>query len=140
VLEKYGFALIVGGGSWLFATVFTMAVGTMRNIILIEEGIFNALLVLAMVLVMISLMYPLQFALGSEKRTIALFVIVAMVMVIGVAISKVALAFDVDLLEIIYNLPQASIGVIVAVTLMVSAVMLAVSCWISMEIIRRKEF
>jgi hypothetical protein len=29
VLEKYGFALIVGGGSWLFATVFTMAVGTM---------------------------------------------------------------------------------------------------------------
>jgi prepilin signal peptidase PulO-like enzyme (type II secretory pathway) len=82
----------------------------------------------------------LQFALGSEKRTIALFVIVAMVMVIGVAISKVALAFDVDLLEIIYNLPQASIGVIVAVTLMVSAVMLAVSCWISMEIIRRKEF
>jgi hypothetical protein len=85
-------------------------------------------------------MYPLQFAFGSEKRTIALFVIVAIIMVIGVAISKLALAFNVDLLEIIYNLPQASIGIIVAVALAISAVMLAVSCLISMNIMRRKEF
>jgi ABC-type transport system involved in multi-copper enzyme maturation permease subunit len=140
VLEKYGFALIVGGGAWLFATVFTMAVGTIRNTISVEEGIFNALLVLAVSLVMISVMYPLQFAFGSEKRTIALFVIVAIIMVIGVAISKLALAFNVDLLEIIYNLPQASIGVIVAAALAISVVMLAVSCLISMGIMRRKEF
>jgi hypothetical protein len=85
-------------------------------------------------------MYPLQFAFGSEKRTIALFVIVAIIMVIGVAISKLALAFNVDLLEIIYNLPQASIGVIVAAALAISVVMLAVSCLISMGIMRRKEF
>jgi hypothetical protein len=50
------------------------------------------------------------------------------------------LAFNVDLLEIIYNLPQASIGVIVAVALAISAVMLAVSCLISMGIMHRKEF
>jgi hypothetical protein len=61
-------------------------------------------------------------------------------MVIGVAISKLALAFNVDLLEIIYNLPQASIGVIVAAALAISVVMLAVSCLISMGIMRRKEF
>jgi ABC-type transport system involved in multi-copper enzyme maturation permease subunit len=140
VLEKYGFALIVGGGAWLFATVFTMAVGTIRNTISVEEGIFNALLVLAVALVMISVMYPLQFAFGSENRRIALFVIIAMVMVIGVVVSKVALMFNVDLLEIINNLPQASIGIIVAVSLAISAVMLALSCWISMGIMRRKEF
>jgi hypothetical protein len=117
-----------------------MAVGTIRNTISVEEGIFNALLVLAVALVMISVMYPLQFAFGSENRRIALFVIIAMVMVIGVVVSKVALMFNVDLLEIINNLPQASIGIIVAVSLAISAVMLALSCWISMGIMRRKEF
>jgi hypothetical protein len=140
VLEKYGFALIVGSSAWLFATVSTIAVGTMRNTISVEEGIFNALLVLAVSLVMISVMYPLQFAFGSEKRTIALFVIVAIIMAIGVAISKLALAFNVDLLEIIYNLPQASIGIIVTAVLMISVVMLVVSCLISMNIMCRKEF
>jgi hypothetical protein len=61
-------------------------------------------------------------------------------MVIGVAISKLALAFNVDLLEIIYNLPKASIEVIIVVAFAISAVMLAVSCLISMGIMRRKEF
>jgi hypothetical protein len=113
---------------------------TMQNIISVGEGIVNALLVLAVVLIMISVLYPFQFAFGSEIRTIALFVFVAMVMVIGVAISKVALAFNVDLLEIINNLPPVSMGIIVAVALMISVVMLAVSCLISMGIMRRKEF
>jgi ABC-type transport system involved in multi-copper enzyme maturation permease subunit len=140
VLEKYGFALIVSGGACLFATVFTMVAGTMRNTISVEEGIFNALLVLAVALVMISVMYPLQFAFGSENRRVALFVIMAIIMVIGVAISKLALAFNVDLHEIINNLPLVSTGIIVAVALAISAVMLALSCWISMGIMRRKEF
>jgi hypothetical protein len=56
------------------------------------------------------------------------------------ALSKIALMFNVNLLEIIYNLPQASIGIIVAVALAISAVMLAVSCLISMNIMCRKEF
>jgi hypothetical protein len=140
VLEKYGFALIVSGGACLFATVFTMVAGTMRNTISVEEGIFNALIVLAVALVIISVLYPLQFAFGSENRRVALFVIMAIIMVIGVAISKLALAFNVDLLEIIYNLPQVSTGIIVAVALAISALMLAVSCLISMGIMRRKEF
>jgi ABC-type transport system involved in multi-copper enzyme maturation permease subunit len=140
VLEKYGFALIVSGGACLFATVFTMAVGAMRNTISVEEEIFNALIVLAVALVMISVLYPLQFALGSENRRVALFVIMAIIMVIGVAISKLALAFNVDLHEIINNLPLVSTGIIVAVALAISAVMLALSCWISMGIMRRKEF
>jgi ABC-type transport system involved in multi-copper enzyme maturation permease subunit len=140
VLEKYGFALIVSGGACLFATVFTMVAGTMRNTISVEEGIFNALIVLAVALVIISVLYPLQFAFGSENRRVALFVIMAIIMVIGVAISKLALAFNVDLHEIINNLPPVSTGIIVAVALAISAVMLAVSCWISMGIMRRKEF
>jgi ABC-type transport system involved in multi-copper enzyme maturation permease subunit len=140
VLEKYGFSLIIGVGSWLFAAVVTMLFETMQNIISVGEGIVNALLVLAVVLIMISILYPFRFAFESEIRTIALFVFVAMVMVIGVAISKVALAFDVDLLEIINNLPQASMGIIVTAVLMISVVLLAVSCWISMGIMCRKEF
>jgi hypothetical protein len=96
--------------------------------------------VLAVALVIISVLYPLQFAFGSENRRVALFVIMAIIMVIGVAISKLALAFNVDLLEIIYNLPQVSTGIIVAVALAISALMLAVSCLISMGIMRRKEF
>jgi ABC-type transport system involved in multi-copper enzyme maturation permease subunit len=140
VLEKYGFALIVGGGACLFATVFTMAVGTMRNTISVEEEIFNALIVLAVALVMISVLYPLQFAFGSENRRVALFVIMAIILVIGVAISKLALAFNVDLHEIINNLPLVSTGIIVAVALAISAVMLALSCIISIGILCRKEF
>jgi uncharacterized membrane protein YbhN (UPF0104 family) len=89
---------------------------------------------------MISVMYPLQFAFGSENRRIALFVIMAIIMVIGVAISKLAFAFNVDLLEIIHNLPQVNMRIIVAVAFAISAVMLAVSSWISMGIMHRKEF
>jgi hypothetical protein len=140
VLEKYGFALIVSGGACLFATVFTMVAGTMRNTISVEEGIFNALIVLAVALVIISVLYPLQFAFGSENRRVALFVIMAIIMVIGVAISKLALAFNFDLLEIINNLPQVNMGIIVAVAFAISALMLAVSCLISMGIMCRKEF
>jgi ABC-type transport system involved in multi-copper enzyme maturation permease subunit len=140
VLEKYGFALIVSGGACLFVTVFTMVAGTMRNTISVEEGIFNALIVLAVALVIISVLYPLQFAFGSENRRVALFVIMAIIMVIGVAISKLALAFNVDLHEIINNLPPVSTGIIVAVAFAISALMLAVSCWISMGIMHRKEF
>jgi hypothetical protein len=140
VLEKYGFALIIGGGSWLFASVVTMLFETLRNNVSVEEGIVNALLVLPIIIVIISIMYPLQFAFGNENRKIALFVVLAMFMVMSVAISKLALVFNINLLEIIINLPPVSIGIIVAVTLAISAMMLAVSYLISTGIMCRKEF
>jgi ABC-type transport system involved in multi-copper enzyme maturation permease subunit len=140
VLEKYGFALIIGGGSWLFATMVTMLFETMRNNVSVEEGIVTALLALTIALAMISVTFPLQFAFGSEKRQIALFIVIAIVMVIGVAVSKIALVFNVDILENINNLPTVSMEFIVVVALMISLVMLAVSCWISMGIMCRKEF
>lgn len=140
VVEKYVFGLIVGGASWILGTAFTIAGGIMNHSIIVPDTIMGALSLLPILLILLAVMLPFHFKFGGEKSRFAIICAVLIAFAIAFAIVRILALFHIDVVEVLNNLPAMSMGVLIAVVLGVSVVLLFLSYKISVKILNRKEF
>lgn len=140
VLEKYIFGLISGITSLLLGTVISLIgigitkTGSFNEIIITTSSLFPAILLL------LSIMLPFILKYGGEKGRIAIIGVMGFIFVVGLVLKKTTEYMGIDLYALLKNLPQFEPQVYILLFLLLSVVVLGISYFISLAILRKKEF
>lgn len=140
VLEKYIFGLILGIAFLLLGTVISLIgigitkTGGFNEIIITTSSLFPAILLL------LSIMLPFILKYGGEKGRIAIIGVMGFIFVVGLVLKKTTEYMGIDLYALLKNLPQFEPQVYILLFLLLSVVVLGISYFISLAILRKKEF
>lgn len=140
VIEKYTFGLIVGGMSWLFATIVAVVAGILKSNLPIKDTMMIAFLTLPVLLMILAVMLPFQLKFGGEKGRIAIIGAVGLLFIVGIVIVKIAEMFHIDLISLFNHLPTLSMGMFIIVAMIICIILLLISIKISFNIMNKKEF
>lgn len=139
-IEKYCFALLLGGGALILSTLLAMIFGVLRGTASVSEVAMAAVIILPILIVIQAVMIPFQLRFGGEKGRIALVGTMGLLFVVGVIVVKVAKMFGIDIEDVINNLSVLSTGIIITVLIVAAILLLLVSVKISNSIMKSKEF
>lgn len=140
VAEKYAFGLLFSGGAWLIGTAGAVIIELAKGSVPLEETLVTSLVVLPMVVLMLSLMLPLQLKFGAEKgRVIRIGV---MMLIFALVLLGARFAEEWNLLNGsgMNALPAWNMGNLAAIGIGIVLVMLFLSWKISIGIMKKKEF
>lgn len=141
VLEKYCLGFLLGIGSWLLVTCLGIISSMVRNNTSLTEVWQIAALILPIMIIIQSVMIPVQLKFGGEKGRIAIIGAVGFLLVAGILILKGAkLFFNVDLIAQLNTLPIVSFGMLLLITLTIAFLLLALSVRISISVMKKKQF
>ena len=141
VIEKYFLGLLFGCIAWILATVLGIIVTVSKDILPVTDLVQSSLIILPMMIVVQAIMLPFQLKFGGDKGRIAMIGAFGALAVISIVIVKGAEAiFKVDLISLLDNLPTVSMGVFLAITIIIALLMLLISTKISLSIMNKKEF
>ena len=135
-VEKYIFGAILGCCAWMLAVILTTLVGFFKGIYPDTEMWLSAAFILAIMFMILALMLPFQLKFGGERGRIALIVCLVLVSVLG----TLAELIGIDLATILDTMPTVHAGILAAILLIVSLLLLGLSCLISIGIMQKKEF
>lgn len=140
IIEKYGFGLILGGTSWLIATVIAITSDLMKNSVITENTLITAITIIPVLLIILAVMIPFQIKFGGEKGRIAIIGAIGLMFILGIIAVKVAGVFNVDLVLSFNNLSSLNLQMLVGIATVIAAIGLYFSYKISLSIMRKKEF
>lgn len=141
VIEKYSLGLLFGCAAWILAAVMGLITTVVKAALPVTDFMRGALIILPIMIVIQAVTLPFQLKFGSDKGRIALIGAFGGLAVIGILIVKGAKAlFNIDVVQILDNLPTVSMGVFIAATIAATLLMLLISMKISLSIMNRKEF
>lgn len=141
VIEKYYLGLLLGGISWVFATVLGMMATLFKGTLAITDFIMIALLILPIMIIIQVIMIPFQLQFGGDKGRIAMIGVFGALAVISLIVEKgVKAIFHIDLFHVFNALSTLSAGVFVGGAIVIALVILFVSLKVSLSIINKKEF
>ncbi len=141
VVEKYSLGLILGFGTWLFALTVATITTFFKDTLAFSDLMMIALMILPLMLIIQSIIFPFQFKFGAEKGRIAMVGAFGVISIVGIAISKVSSEiFHISIADFINNLPTVSIGTIILIAIIISVVIFLISLKISVLIMNKKSF
>lgn len=140
VVEKYGFSLLLGSGSWILAVLLAVAFSLIKGTVPILEVVMTAIMMFPIMLIVYAVMIPFQLKFGGEKGKIAMVGAVGLLFIIGFLVVKIAELLGVDLLNVINTLPTLSMGMLVAIAVVIAVIIFGISMRISVSIMNKKEF
>lgn len=140
VIEKYGFAVLTGGGLWLISTVIAIIAGAIRNTVPARYTIMVALTILPVLFIILAVMFPLQLKFGGEKLRIVIMILTGAVVVVCFIVSGVIEKLNTSFISIFQNLQKLSTKVIVAIVYCISVLVFFISFKASVSILSKKEF
>lgn len=137
-MSKYAGSLLSGSVSWLIGVIIMVITNVIKgSAVNIGEDITCSLMVLALSLIMIDVIIPLNLKYGSEKGRIALMVLAGAVTAVSVLIFKIpGTAEKADLF--LNNLFSSSLVTMIAVPAFVIVASL-ISAYISVRVMEQKE-
>lgn len=140
VLEKYAFGLVTGMASLLLGTIISLI-----TVIITNTGDFNEILITActfipIMLFILSIIIPFQLKFGGEKGRIAILCVMGFVFIIDVLLVKIIEFMGIDLYTLVKNFPQFSTQVYILLFLLFSIIVLTISYYVSLLIMKKKEF
>lgn len=140
VFEKYIFGLILSIAALIFSTAVCLIISVIKNTVSINEIFITALTVFPAELLILSLMLPFQLKFGAEKGRIAIIAVLGGVSVIGVLLAKAAEAMNINLYELLNAVSKLGMQTFFLLYLLISFIILIISCRISIKVINKKEF
>ena len=141
VIEKYSLGLLFGCMAWILATVLGIIATVLKDTLPIADLMQSSLIIPPIMIVIQAIMIPFQLKFGGDKGRIAMIGAFGALAVIALVIVKGAKAiFNIDLVNMLDNLPTVSMGVFIAITIIIALLMLLVSMKISLSIMNKKEF
>ena len=85
-------------------------------------------------------MLPLQIKFGSEKSRVAMFIVFAIIFIIGYGFNELIRILNIDFTPFINTLLTMNVSMILVIVMLLSLIIMFISCKISMKIIKNKEF
>ena len=140
VFEKYIFGLILSIAALIFSTAVCLIISVIKNTVSINEIFITALTVFPAELLILSLMLPFQLKFGAEKGHIAIIAVLGGVSVISVILVKAAEAMNINLYELLNAVSKLGMQTFFLLYLLISFIILIISCRISIKVINKKEF
>ena len=140
VFEKYILGLILSIAALIFATAVCLIISIIKNTVSINEIFITALTVFPAELLILSLMLPFQLKFGAEKGRIAIIAVLGGVSVISVILVKAAEAMNINLYELLNAVSKLGMQTFFLLYLLISFIILIISCRISIKVINKKEF
>lgn len=140
VFEKYIFGLILSIAALIFSTAVCLIISVIKNTASINEIFITALTVFPAELLILSLMLPFQLKFGAEKGRIAIIAVLGGVSVISVILVKAAEAMNINLYELLNAVSKLGMQTFFLLYLLISFIILIISCRISFKVINKKEF
>lgn len=140
VFEKYIFGLILSISALIFSTAVCLIISVIKNTVSINEIFITALTVFPAELLILSLMLPFQLKFGAEKGRIAIIAVLGGVSVISVILVKAAEAMNINLYELLNAVSKLGMQTFFLLYLLISFIILIISCRISIKVINKKEF
>ncbi len=140
VLEKYAFGLLLGGGGWLRASVLVTVAGAVRNTSTVTDSLMMSLVMLPVALLLLSVLIPFHMKFGGEKGRIVMIITIGLIFAATVLGVKLAEAMNIDLDAALEKLPVMGTGAVAVGAVVISVVILLLSCRISIGIMNKKEF
>lgn len=140
VLEKYAFGLLLGGGGWLLGSVIVTVAGAVRNTSTVTDSLMMSLFMLPVALLLLSVLIPFHMKFGGEKGRIVMIITIGLIFAATVLGVKLAEAMNIDLDAALEKLPVMGTGAVAVGAVVISVVILLLSCRISIGIMNKKEF
>ena len=138
LLEKYTFSFLIAGSTSVLGNLAAMAISIAKSAPYSFQAFLTGLVSsLAVAILMVAILIPVQLKFGSEKGRIVLFMISGCVLAIGYLCKKAAEIFSVDLLGWLQGLGQTEVLVYIGVSL---AAALGISYQISVAAMQKKQF
>lgn len=140
VLEKYVFGFLIGGGAWLFAVIIAIAMSFVKTSLSVSDIVIAALMHFALLAVILAVMLPVQLKFGGEKRVYVIFGIAGIAGIIGFIAVGIVRWLKIDLSLIFNRLSTVSSGIMVLAIMVIAALVVLISCRISISIMKKKKF
>ncbi len=140
VAEKYCLTFLCGIGGCLFGVLLSLSIGALRNSSEALSTVVSALPILAVVLLFLSVMLPLQIKFGAEKGRIAMIAVGGSLFVLVYAVMRILARFEVDPAVFLSGFDMLSLASAIIAAVVLVLLCLTVSVWISMRIMQKKEF
>ncbi len=140
VIEKYIFGIMLGVISLILSTIIACILTLFLNSTVTNDLFLVALIYIPIVLVLQSLMLPLQIKFGSEKSRVAMFIVFAIIFIIGYGFNELIRILNIDFTPFINTLLTMNVSMILVIVMILSLIIMFISCKISMKIIKNKEF
>ncbi|MBR1597342.1 MAG: ABC-2 transporter permease [Lachnospiraceae bacterium] len=139
-VEKYGFGILMGVCTWLFALVTVIVTGSLRQTVTVKEVLPQAGIFLPVLLILMAVMLPFHLKYGGEKGRIAIFICFGAFFVIVFVMKKLVDVSRINVSSVISRLSEMGVGVLYLLIFAVSLVILLISLRISIGIMEKKEF
>lgn len=140
VLEKYAFGLILGITSLFLGTLISLMAIIITKTGSSNEIFMTASSLLPAILLLLAIMLPLILKFGGEKGRIAIIGVMGFISVAGLLLIKTIEFMGIDLYALLKKLPQFEPQMYVLLFLLISVIVLTISCLISLAIMKKKEF
>ncbi len=140
IYEKYCLVFLLGGSSLVLATLLAIIFGITRNIASIPEILITAITILPIMLIIQSVMIPIQLKFGAEKGRIVIIGVSGFLFILGIVIIKATEHLGLDIRTYIDNLPMLSMTWFIVSSIAFAILMLFISMKISIAIMNKKEF
>lgn len=140
VVEKYGFSLLLGSGSWILASLLAIVFDLIKETVPVLDVVMTAVMIFPIMLIIQAVMIPFQLKFGGEKGRIAIIGAFGILFIMGFLVVKIAEMAGYDLQNILDNLPTVSMGMLAAIAIVAALVIFLVSMRISISIMNKKEF
>lgn len=140
VIEKYIFGIMIGVISLILSTIIACILTLFLNGTITNDLFLVSLFYIPVVLVLQSLMLPLQIKFGSEKSRIAIFIVVAIIFIIGYGFNELIRILNIDFTSLVNTVLTMNVSMILMIIMFLSLIIMFISCKISMKIIKNKEF
>lgn len=140
VIEKYGFGMILGSSFWAFGTLIVILKEVITHKYVSIDTVIAAFIILPIIFAVLAVMLPFQLKFGGEKGRIAIICTLVIVFLIGIVITKVANAFNINLSFLFHEIATLNSIILILVIIGITFFMLFVSYRISLSIMKKKEF
>lgn len=140
IIEKYGFGLIAGGGSWLIATILCLGAGILKGWGSPLDTLMTSFMILPVFVVILAVMLPFQVKFGSEKGRVAMIGALGLLFLAVFVTVKAVKAWNPGLLTAFNSLPPMDMGILTAAAAGIAVLIFLLSGIISVSILNKKEF
>ena len=139
-IEKYVFGLMISISTLFIATGIAYGVNVVKGQSITNEGILIAAIYLPILILVLSIMIPLQLKYGGEKGRIAMIVIFGIGFLGIYGLYQVIRMINFDYMAIITNIASLSTPVLILIISVIMLLILAISIQASIHVMKKKEF
>lgn len=141
VREKYLFCNGISLTVWAFSVILYTVVGLVKGTQnIIADDLIMEIVLIPVVVIMISVMLPIQLKFGLEKSRVAIFGFFGIVAGLVFLVARAVKASGADIDKLINKIMGLSDKMIMAALFVVTAVIVIISYKCSVAIMKKKEF